>query len=212
MNNQLTKAIFSEEVKLAVFDMPVDKSPGPDGLSCMMKDAEERKTLSAIRISRESPSINHILFADNIMIFSRAGVAEGREVKRILEVYESASGQTVNMKKCSISFSLRTDGRSRKEVFCYIIRRVEERVRGWKGKLLSQVGKKVLIKSITSAIPNYVINYFQLLRGTIDNLNSVMAKFYWASSEGEKGIYWKAWDSLCLEKTKGRLASRILSV
>ncbi|GAA0151473.1 hypothetical protein LIER_43144 [Lithospermum erythrorhizon] len=62
-----------------------------EGLSCMMKDAEERKTLFGIRISRESPSINHILFAVDTMIFSTAGITEGREVKRILEVYESAS-------------------------------------------------------------------------------------------------------------------------
>ncbi|GAA0151475.1 hypothetical protein LIER_43145 [Lithospermum erythrorhizon] len=32
-----------------------------------------------------------------------------------------------------------------------------------------------------------------------------MAKFYWASSKGDKGIHWKAWDSLCLEKNEREL-------
>ncbi|GAA0152562.1 hypothetical protein LIER_11012 [Lithospermum erythrorhizon] len=33
MNRRLKRAITSEEVKAAVFDMPIDKSPGPDGMT-----------------------------------------------------------------------------------------------------------------------------------------------------------------------------------
>ncbi|GAA0159178.1 hypothetical protein LIER_38811 [Lithospermum erythrorhizon] len=33
VNSQLTRVITSEEVKRTVFDMPIDKSPGPDGMT-----------------------------------------------------------------------------------------------------------------------------------------------------------------------------------
>ncbi|GAA0164961.1 hypothetical protein LIER_20479 [Lithospermum erythrorhizon] len=47
-----------------------------EGLASMLRAAEERKALSGIRISKESPSISHILFADDTMIFGRANREE----------------------------------------------------------------------------------------------------------------------------------------
>ncbi|GAA0143829.1 hypothetical protein LIER_04422 [Lithospermum erythrorhizon] len=55
-----------------------------EGLTCLLRDAEERKALVGIRISRQSSSISHILFADDTMIFSRAGKVEAGEIWRIL--------------------------------------------------------------------------------------------------------------------------------
>ncbi|GAA0153979.1 hypothetical protein LIER_12088 [Lithospermum erythrorhizon] len=189
MNRQLTKVITKEEVKRAVFDMPVDKSPGPDGmkaydrvewlflkaimlklgfcrlfvdwvmclvssvsysflingaprgslrpsrgirqgdlfspylfllcaegLTCLLGDAEERKPLIGIHVSREIPSISHILFVDDTMIFNRAGRDETMDIWRILQDYEVASRQMVNIGKCWASFSPRTGRNIRAEM------------------------------------------------------------------------------------------------
>ncbi|GAA0168566.1 hypothetical protein LIER_23253 [Lithospermum erythrorhizon] len=35
MNRHLTRVVTSEDVKRAVFEMPVDKSPGPDGMTVL---------------------------------------------------------------------------------------------------------------------------------------------------------------------------------
>ncbi|GAA0186350.1 hypothetical protein LIER_33638 [Lithospermum erythrorhizon] len=66
----------------------------------MLREAEERKTLSGIKIARESPSVSHILFADDTLLFCKASVAEGLEVMRVLQEYEEASGQKINLAKC----------------------------------------------------------------------------------------------------------------
>ncbi|GAA0184345.1 hypothetical protein LIER_31633 [Lithospermum erythrorhizon] len=126
---------------------------------------------------------------------------------RILGDYELASGQKINRSKCSVSFDSATIvevrrsvgtilgmrevsdqrkflglpskiGRSKREVFNFLSGRLEDRLRGWKGKVLSHAGKEVMIKSVTSAIPICVMNYFKLTFVIIDNLNSSMAKFY----------------------------------
>ncbi|GAA0149554.1 hypothetical protein LIER_36952 [Lithospermum erythrorhizon] len=70
MNQQLTRVVTCEEVKRVVFEMPADKSPGPDEwLTCMIREAKDRKTIRGIKISRDSPSVSHILFADDTFIF-----------------------------------------------------------------------------------------------------------------------------------------------
>ncbi|GAA0166078.1 hypothetical protein LIER_40115 [Lithospermum erythrorhizon] len=152
-----------------------------EGLSFMLKKAEMKKKLTGVKVSRGSPIISHILFADDTLIFYKASKEEGTTIMHILEGYERALGQHVNIDKCSVSFEKRTSesqrkivikatkmkevadqrkylglpsqiGRTKKEVFRYIRLRIEERTKGWKGKLLSQAGKKVLLKSIASTI------------------------------------------------------------
>ncbi|GAA0182266.1 hypothetical protein LIER_30347 [Lithospermum erythrorhizon] len=62
-----------------------------EGLSCMLRDGEERKALTRVKISRESPNISHILFADDTMLFCKASGAEANEIMRILQDNEEAS-------------------------------------------------------------------------------------------------------------------------
>ncbi|GAA0185825.1 hypothetical protein LIER_33113 [Lithospermum erythrorhizon] len=134
------------------------------------RDAEERKALTGVKISRESPSISHILFADDAILFCKASIEEGREIVRILREYEESSGQKINLEKRSVSFDSTVSTRRR-----------GERLRGWKGKLLSQAGKDVLIKSVTSAIPIFVMNCFNLgVRWKVGNGRSIdMWKEQW---------------------------------
>ncbi|GAA0144865.1 hypothetical protein LIER_36028 [Lithospermum erythrorhizon] len=156
-----------------------------DTLTCMLRAAEERGALSGIRISRESPSISHILFADDTMIFSKAGVTEGEEVTRILREYELASGQMININKCSVSFSPHTSTQLRGEILSSSGMR-EVRDQGKYLGLPSQIGhsKKEVF--------------------------SLMANFFSANSEGEKGVHRKAWDSLCKDKNEGGLGFKDL--
>ncbi|GAA0144627.1 hypothetical protein LIER_05023 [Lithospermum erythrorhizon] len=171
-----------------------------------------------IRQGRHCPSVSHILFADDSMIFCRATEEEGRELMKILEMYEVASGQRVNVGRSSINFEPQVIpevrehlvriigirevqdqgkylglpsyiGRTKKAVFAYMVSKVEEKIKGWKGKLLSQAGLEVMIKSVASAIPNFVMNCFKLSKGIIDVSNSLMAKKFWASSDKERGIH-----------------------
>ncbi|GAA0160329.1 hypothetical protein LIER_16910 [Lithospermum erythrorhizon] len=157
----------------------------------------------------------------------------------ILSEYEEASGQRINRDKCSVSFDkcTREDrrrellsilgmsevadqgkylglpsqiGRTKREVFKFLVEKVDARIRGWKGKLLSQAGKEVMIKSVTSAIPIFVMNCLKLPVGTFETLNNFMAKFFWGKAEGDKGIHWKSWNKLCNEKFDGGLGFKDL--
>ena len=64
--------------------------------------------LKGIAISRRAPSITHMLFADDSMVFCRDTREEYDRVVKLLEDYEGDSGQKLNKEKTSLYFSKNT--------------------------------------------------------------------------------------------------------
>ncbi|KAK2409029.1 hypothetical protein QL285_044487 [Trifolium repens] len=70
-----------------------------EGLSALIKKAEDRGDLHGVKICRNAPIISHLLFADDCFLFFRAAESEALVLKNILTIYEQASGQAINMQK-----------------------------------------------------------------------------------------------------------------
>ncbi|GAU39464.1 hypothetical protein TSUD_158950 [Trifolium subterraneum] len=70
-----------------------------EGLSALIKHAEDRGELHGVKICRNAPIILHLLFADDCFLFFKATTTEATILKNILSVYESASGQAINLQK-----------------------------------------------------------------------------------------------------------------
>ena len=51
-------------------------------------------------------------------------------------------------------------GRSKYQTFSFLKDRVWKKLQGWKGKLLSKMGKEVLIKAAAQSIPTYIWVFF----------------------------------------------------
>lgn len=83
-------------------------------------------------------------------------------------------------------------------------------MQGWKEKLLSRPGKEVLIKAVAQAIPTYMMSIFKIPEGLIDEMHSVLAKFWWGSTATSRKIHWHNWESLCLPKAMGGMGFRDL--
>lgn len=81
-----------------------------------------------------------------------------------------------------------------------------KRLQSWKVKILSAAGKKLLIKSIAVAIPIYTMNCFLLPKYFCDDLNHLIASFWWNDYDGGKRIHWLSWNKLCIPKAKGVLS------
>ncbi|KAL5571077.1 hypothetical protein UlMin_020674 [Ulmus minor] len=78
------------------------------GLSEMLTRFEERKCFSRIKIATGCPSISHLFFADDSLIFRKAKISEATHLKSCLNSYGKASGQLINFDKSALSFSLNT--------------------------------------------------------------------------------------------------------
>jgi hypothetical protein len=70
-----------------------------EGLTALIRQAENIGNLHGIKICRKTPTISHLLFADDCFLFFKATVNEATVLKNILSVYEAASSQAINLHK-----------------------------------------------------------------------------------------------------------------
>lgn len=61
-----------------------------EGLITLLNKATEAKKISGIRICKGTPSINHLLFADDSILFLKANITKNQKVLELLETYENA--------------------------------------------------------------------------------------------------------------------------
>lgn len=81
-------------------------------------------------------------------------------------------------------------GKSKVNTFKELQEKITKRMMGWKVKLISKVGHEILIKTEAQATPTYSMCLFKLPRTICDNINSLLAKYWWGQNQGEKKICW----------------------
>ncbi|KAK6128385.1 hypothetical protein DH2020_037861 [Rehmannia glutinosa] len=170
-----------------------------EGLSFFIKDAESKGLIHGSRVCRKAPTVSHLFFADDSLLFFRASLVECNQLKKLLELYKRASGQVVNFGKSGIFFSsniplilkdaicetlgvwqpLNTGkylglpsliGRRKKEVFGHVKDKLWKYIHQWRAKMLSRGGKEVLIKAVAQSIPSYFMSTFLLPDSLLDEL------------------------------------------
>ena len=67
-------------------------------------------------------------------------------------------------------------GKGKKASFDNIKQRVWKKLQGWEGKLLSQVGREVLIKAVAQALPTYTMSCFKLPTGLCHEIEGLIRK------------------------------------
>ena len=81
-------------------------------------------------------------------------------------------------------------GRRKKASFNFIKEKVWRKMQGWEEKLLSQVGREILIKAVVQAIPTYTMSYFKLPLGLCNDIESLIRKFWWRQRAERRKIHW----------------------
>ena len=138
-----------------------------EGLSAMIKKKEREGLIRGVAAARQAPRISHLFFADDSIIFCRATVDECEQVAKVLGLPPLI-------------------GRAKKKAFNRIKDQVGRKIAGWKGKLLSNAGREVLIKAVAQATPTYTMNVFKLPDSLCSELNSMMGGFWWGQRGREK--------------------------
>jgi hypothetical protein len=173
-----------------------------DGLSTLLKREVEVNGISPIKVCHRAPGVSHLLFADDTLLFFCADEDEAVRVRHVIDLYSIATGQLINLSKCSIIFSTSCaqgtqdlvrsilhvdneqfeekylglptpDGRMHKGRFINLQSRLCQRLMDW-GDLLSQSAREVLIKAIAQAIPAYVMGVFKLPFSICDDLTKLI--------------------------------------
>jgi hypothetical protein len=189
-----------------------------EGLSYMLKGAEERGELEGVRVCREAPVISHLLFADDSLILMHVDKKNADCLIDNLNRYCANSGQKVSEAKSSIYFSSNTEvnvktkacevlnimteslgdkylglpamvGADRSDCFRHLIDRVNSRINGWKEKLLSLGGKEILIKSIAQVVPVYAMMVFKISKNICKGITNAISQYRWGDDNEHKRIH-----------------------
>ena len=148
-----------------------------EGFTTLLNKAESEGRIKGISICRGPPKVTNLMFANDSLLFCQASRDEGETITEILQTYERASGQSINLEKSLVYFSSNTSerqkgqilealgvqevdrfesylglptliGRAKYSTFSYLKDRIWKKLQGWKGMLLSRAGKEILIKAM----------------------------------------------------------------
>lgn len=101
------------------------------------------------------------------------------------------------------------DGAPRnRQIYDKIMEALQNKLAGWKAKLLSQASRVVLIKLVLSSLPVYHLSYFALTDKEVRKCDSIVANFFWGNHQNSKTPHMIAWNKICQPKTQGGLGIR----
>lgn len=66
-----------------------------EGLSALLHQAEDRKDIIGLKIARTAPSISHLFFADDSLLFLKASARTLQSIHEIFSLYSECSRQVI---------------------------------------------------------------------------------------------------------------------
>ncbi|XP_026396607.1 uncharacterized protein LOC113291271 [Papaver somniferum] len=179
--------------------------------------AHHAKEIPRIKAARGAPPINHLLFADDCLIFTHANLTSVNNLLQVIEDFGSQSDQAINFDKSSILFSNNLDpsfcdslshiigvknmennekylgyplhiGKFKVKSFGEINMAFERRLVTWQGETMCQAGRGTTVKAVLNVVPLYQMSTFRIPNNIIKNLDTLRRKFFWGISPIEDTI------------------------
>lgn len=177
-----------------------------ENLSNMIRLKTQTRAWKGLRAARHSISISHLFFADDLILFAKANTRNCDCIMEVLNEFCEISGQKINLQKSKLfvsSNSPRSEAlslsyqsgiglthdlgkylgtpvlRSRisKNHVKDIIVKITNGLSGWKANTLSFAGRITLVQSVTTAIPNHLMQTMEIPRSVCDKINSLNRNF-----------------------------------
>ncbi len=154
----------------------------------MLNQVIYNSLLSPIRV--DEVCVHTLQFADDLLLFFNGSSTSARVIRTVLDAFSTVSGLKVNFTKsalipinlpsahfeglanlfgCSVAsfpityLGLPLSPRAPSRVdFLPLIEKLDKRLAGWKGQLLSRAGRLVLINSVLSTIPAFFCSLFRI--------------------------------------------------
>uniref|UniRef100_A0A803QJ15 Reverse transcriptase domain-containing protein n=1 Tax=Cannabis sativa TaxID=3483 RepID=A0A803QJ15_CANSA len=174
-------------------------------LFALLHSSQRQGALKGVAISCTAPSLTHLLFTDDSILFCMATSSSCVALNSALKTYSQASGQMINFDKSSILFSPNTAANVR-DMFMHTFQLVDkpfiskylglpqcfsrakyQSVAFLKDKVLSVIqslhhkwfskaGKEILVKAVLQAIPSYAMACFQIPTKICKELESIVSR------------------------------------
>ncbi|GLT70676.1 hypothetical protein SLA2020_427380 [Shorea laevis] len=206
-------------------------------LSHKIQSRVQSRIWQPFKLSRGGLALSHLFFADDLMLFCTATQNQVAMVMDCLREFSLESGLDINLAKSKLYASpnlqrhvaaslsnacgipLTRDlgvylgvpilhGRQSKTTYKYLLEKIQVKLSGWKQKLLSLAGRRVLVQSVTSAIPTYTMQSILLPDYVCTAIDRFNRNFLWGSDVANKP-HLVNWHSICLPRDQGGLGIRL---
>ncbi|KAL2248481.1 UNVERIFIED_CONTAM: Retrovirus-related Pol polyprotein from type-2 retrotransposable element R2DM [Sesamum indicum] len=179
----------------------------------------------------EKLKITHLLFADDLMLFSRGDLPSIHILMECLKVFRDASGLSVNTSKsCIFTAGIRNEeldeilartafvrgempirylgiplAAQRLSVNNYspLVDQIANCISKWKSKSLSYAGRLELVCSVIQGVECFWLQVFPLPAVVIEKIHHLCRNFLWNSRRAPV-----AWEEICHPKEEGGLGIR----
>jgi hypothetical protein len=206
-----------------------------EALSRMLTAALDHGNLTGFSVgSRDSEALvmNHLLFADDTLIFCGAQEEQIRHLRCIFLCFEAASSLRINLGKseivpigevedveglanllgCRVASLPMTYlglplGASYKSTSIWngVIKKMERRLVGWKRMYLSKGARLTLINSTLSNIPTYYLSLFPIPMRVANRLDKIQKDFLWVGTGDDAKFHLVNWNKICTPLHAGGL-------
>uniref|UniRef100_A0A2N9F7G7 Reverse transcriptase domain-containing protein n=1 Tax=Fagus sylvatica TaxID=28930 RepID=A0A2N9F7G7_FAGSY len=182
-----------------------------DVLSRMLDREILAGRLSGVKASRTNPAITHIMYADDIVAFSKANSREATILTEWLEKYCSWSGQLINRNKSGVFFSKHTKKPMQRSLKCLLQMKAIKKDSFYLGSPMFLTGAKTkdFYFLLDKALPTYTMSTFEVPTTIWTKIDSATRRFWWnpKTSSGSH-LALKSWEALCLPHKQGGLGFR----
>ena len=83
--------------------------------------------------------------------------------------------------------------------------RFKRKLSTWKAKHLSYGGRLVLLNSVLSSLPMFMMSFFEIPKGILKRLDYYRSRFFWQGNNDKRKYRLAKWDIICRPKDQGGL-------
>ncbi|KAF7826059.1 ribonuclease H [Senna tora] len=201
----------------------------------------EQKQWIHMTVGSRGPRIGHLMFADDLLLFSEASPSQIKTILDCLELFCNLSGHKINNSKTSIFFTKNTSqstitdiislsgfkqcssmgkylgtniihGMHSRGHYNHILEKLKKKLAGWKASCLSMAGRVSLINSVTSSIPVFHMQNYSIPQSIIQDFEKYERKFLWGEDDNKRKLHTYSWEVACTSKENRGLGIKNLSI
>ncbi|KAK6782011.1 hypothetical protein RDI58_019807 [Solanum bulbocastanum] len=213
---------------------------GAEVLSRMLNLTHQDPLYRGFNMDHRGPQINHLSFADDVIIFTSTDRYSMSLIMSILEDYEHTSDQLINKEKSHFMIPSNTSqsiiyriqevtgfskkdspitylgcplyiGRQRIIYYSQLVDKVSKKICGWQARILSFGGRITLIKHALLSMPIHIMAAVAPPSTTIKYIESIIAEFFWGRDQDRRKYHWASLDTMCLPYEEGGMGIKRLT-
>jgi hypothetical protein len=211
-----------------------------DMLAILIARAKEDGQVAGLIPHLVEGGLSILQYADDTILFMEHDMDKALNMKLVLCIFEQLSGLKINFHKselfcfgrakqmendyktlfgCDIgSLPLRYLGipihfrKLRNGEWKPVEDRFEKKLSSWIGKMLSYGDRLVLINSVLTSLPMFMLSFLEIPKGVRKRLDFFRSRFFWQSDGHKKKYRLTKWNIICRPKDQGGLGIEVLDI